>query len=169
MLGGDFSLGGVGKPIYDPATTRQLANGNWVRDPFPGNIFPGSLRSSGSKASCSNPWRSAEHCERRDDDRSDTGNPNLEYDELALVFFDDYNTRIDHQFSNNLKAYGSWTHNRQSGYGRPTNIQVLELDGTNGNYTPYNQHNVSLGTTWVVNPTTVNDARIGFFRRRSRP
>jgi hypothetical protein len=26
--------------IYDPATTRQLPDGTWVRDPFPGNIIP---------------------------------------------------------------------------------------------------------------------------------
>jgi hypothetical protein len=26
--------------IYDPTTTRQLADGSWIRDPFPGNIIP---------------------------------------------------------------------------------------------------------------------------------
>ena len=166
MLGGDFSLGGVGQPIYDPATTRQLADGSWVRDPFPGNIIPLSrFDPVARKLLGLNPWKLPNIASGATTTGPDTGNPNLEYNELALVFFDDYNVRIDHQFSNNLKAYGSWTQNRQSGYGRPTNIQVLELDGTNGNYTPNHWHNVSLGTTWVANPTTVNDARIGFLRR----
>src|SRR3989442_10627860 len=40
MKAGDFSFGGLGNPIFDPTTTRQLADGTWVRDPFPGNIIP---------------------------------------------------------------------------------------------------------------------------------
>ena len=44
MRNGDFS-GVVDAPgrqivIYDPATGRADANGNWIRDPFPGNIIP---------------------------------------------------------------------------------------------------------------------------------
>jgi hypothetical protein len=38
-LGGDFSFGGLGNTLYDPLTTRQLANGAWTRDPFPANRF----------------------------------------------------------------------------------------------------------------------------------
>ncbi len=34
------SFGGVGNPLYDPATTRQLANGTWVRDPLPDRRVP---------------------------------------------------------------------------------------------------------------------------------
>jgi hypothetical protein len=37
----------LGRPIiygqiYDPQTSRQLADGTWIRDPFPGNIIPKS-------------------------------------------------------------------------------------------------------------------------------
>ena len=35
--------------IYDPASTRQLANGTWIRDPFPGNIIPASRFSAVTK------------------------------------------------------------------------------------------------------------------------
>jgi hypothetical protein len=31
MLGGDFSFGGMGYPIYDPQTTRKDAAGTWIR------------------------------------------------------------------------------------------------------------------------------------------
>ena len=44
MIGGDFSFKdapGGGLPIYNPASTR-LVNGNWTRDPLPGNIVPRS-------------------------------------------------------------------------------------------------------------------------------
>src|SRR5215472_6003533 len=38
-LGGDFTFGGKGYPIYDPASTK-LVNGLWSNNPFPGNIIP---------------------------------------------------------------------------------------------------------------------------------
>ena len=40
MKNGDFSFGGLGVPIYDPTTTRQLADGTWARDPFPNSQIP---------------------------------------------------------------------------------------------------------------------------------
>ena len=39
LRNGDFSV--TGRPIFDPATTRQEA-GRWVRDPFAGNRIPSS-------------------------------------------------------------------------------------------------------------------------------
>jgi hypothetical protein len=40
MKAGNFNFpGATANPIYDPATTR-LVNGQWLRDPFPGNIIP---------------------------------------------------------------------------------------------------------------------------------
>ena len=41
MRQGIFDFPGVTtNPIYDPSTTTRLANGNWTRDPFPGNRVP---------------------------------------------------------------------------------------------------------------------------------
>ena len=34
-LNGDFTFGGLGEPLYDSYSTRQLADGSWTRDPFP--------------------------------------------------------------------------------------------------------------------------------------
>jgi len=39
MLNGDFTFGGQGYPIYDPASIRQVS-GAWTSDPMPGNIVP---------------------------------------------------------------------------------------------------------------------------------
>ena len=50
MKAGNFNFPGVAaNVIFDPATTRRDANGNWARDPFPGNICPriASIRSRG--------------------------------------------------------------------------------------------------------------------------
>ena len=38
MLAGNFSFGGVGNPIYDPATTIRLTDGTYSRTPFPACI-----------------------------------------------------------------------------------------------------------------------------------
>ena len=38
MRQGLFNFAGA-NPIYDPSTTRRLADGTWTRDPFPGNSF----------------------------------------------------------------------------------------------------------------------------------
>ena len=92
---------------------------------------------------------------------------NLLYDELGLTFFDNFSTRIDHQFSNNLKAYTSWTHNRQSGYGRPTNIDVLDFDATNGNYYAVPPAQCLGGHHLGDQSDHSQQCRIGFFRRRS--
>ena len=164
MKAGNFTMGGNGNPIYDPATTRQLADGTWVRDPFPGNIIPlNRFDPVAQKILSINPWHSPNIVGGNSSTGPSRSDPNLEYNEYAKVFFDDFNVRIDHQFSSNLKAYGSWTHNRQNGLGRPRNVSILDFDAREGNDQPFHQHNASTGMTWVVNPTTVNDARIGFF------
>ena len=72
-----------------------------------------------------NPWHSPNIVGGDSSTGPSSSDPNLEYNEFAKVFFDDFNVRIDHQFSNNLKAYGSWTHNRQNGLGPATQRQVF--------------------------------------------
>jgi hypothetical protein len=54
MVNGDFtewvnSTGGL-IPIYDPTTTRSDGKGGFLRDPFPGNVIPGSRISRLSEA-----------------------------------------------------------------------------------------------------------------------
>ena len=42
MYAGDFSFGGQGYPIYDPASLVQLPNGSYSKTQFPNNIIPAS-------------------------------------------------------------------------------------------------------------------------------
>ena len=57
MKAGDVSYGGMGQPIYDPATTRQNPDGTWTRDPFPTKIVPASrFDPVASKILSINPW-----------------------------------------------------------------------------------------------------------------
>jgi len=74
--------------------------------------------------------------------------------------------RIDHQFNSNVKIYGSYTVNYESGLQRPRGITIPDFDAVEGVNLPFEQHNVSLGNTWILSPTSVNDVRVGYYRRR---
>ncbi len=165
MKAGDFNFPGVAaNQIFDPASTRQV-NGSWLRDPFPGNQVPQTRFDPVARNVLGfNPWV--------DPNRAGTYNSqgpsgNLLANEFARTFFDDYNVRLDHQFSQNFKIYGSWTENRQTGFGRPINIRAdrPEFDHSQGNYSPFYQRNLSAGETWIVSNSIVNDARVGYYRR----
>ena len=168
MKQGDFNFPGVPNSnlIFDPATTRQV-NGQWLRDPFPGNRVPTARFDPVARRVLGfDPWVTS--------NQPGTFNAlgpvgNLMADEFAMVFNNDFNLRLDHQFSPAFKIYGSWTRNTFSGFGRPINIRQdrPEFDHTQGNWNPSNQANYSMGKTWVVSPSLVNDARVGYFRREN--
>ena len=165
MKTGDVSYGGLGQPIYDPATTRQNADGTWSRDPFPTKSVPlNRFDPVARKIIGINPWVSP----NAPGGNSPTGPvTNLITNESSRTFFEDFSGRVDHQFSPNFKIYGSYTYNHQSGYNRPTNIQLAPFDGSQGVESPFTGQNFSMGKTWVASPTLVNDARVGYYRRRN--
>ena len=160
---GNFSFGGLGNPIYDPNSTRQLATGAWTRDPFPGNIIPMSrLDPVSARILQINPWQSATL------PGTLNGNgpvSNYVYRENSRAFMEDYNVRIDQQISPALKFFGGYTYNEENNHGRPTNIALAAFDGTNGFESPVIGQNYSFGGTYVISPTMVEDARVGYYRR----
>ena len=164
-LGGNFTFGGLGQQLYDPSTTRQLPNGDWTRDPIPGNIIPLSKQDPVYRKLLSyNPWIAP----NTPGSLTSTGPvSNYTWGSKSRTFFSDYSGRVDHQFNSDLKAYGSYTYNGQSGFQRPTSIAVPAFDGANGIYQPFNQQNASAGITKLFGPAMLNDARIGFYRIRN--
>ena len=163
MKNGDFSFGGVGVPLYDPTTTRQLADGSWARDPFPNSQIPvNRINPVAQKILQMDPW---EHPNTAGTFNSAGPSGNLAYNPPSRTYFDDLNGRLDHQFSPSIKIYGSLTWNKNNGAGRPANIKVLDFDGTNGSSSPAVYQSWSTGQSWVINPTLFNDARFGYFRR----
>ncbi|MEZ5352531.1 MAG: TonB-dependent receptor [Bryobacteraceae bacterium] len=165
MKNGNFNFEGVANSnaIFDPATTRNV-NGAWLRDAFPGNIVPASRFDPVARNLLAiDPWVAP----TRGGANAAGPNGNLLATEYAKVFFNDYNMRVDHQFSTAFKVYFSWTQNDQSGFGRPINIKESnpEFDASQGNWNPFNQKNGSIGKTWIVSPAVVNDARVGYYRR----
>jgi hypothetical protein len=166
MRQGLFNFAGA-NTIYDPATTRNV-NGVWMRDAFAGNIIPQNrIDPVARKVLDFDPWQ----LPNRDGNFISTGaSGNYLADELAQVYQNDYNYRFDHQFTPNLKIYYSWTDNKFiPNLQRPWNIRPDrgEFDGVAGNRNPARNQNMSLGKTWIISPTLVNDARVGYYRRRA--
>ena len=164
-LAGDFTFGRLGVPLYDPTTTRQLADGTWTRDPIPGNIIPKNrFDPVAAKIIGMNPWLPP----NTPGSLTSSGPvSNFTYEAKSRTFFEDYSTRIDQQFSSSFKIYGSYTYNHQSGLGRPTSIAIPVFDGANGIVTPYTQRNLSMGATKLFGPSALNDLRVGYFRARN--
>jgi hypothetical protein len=164
MRQGLFNFGGA-NPIYDPATTRQLADGTWTRDQFAGNQIPFSRIDPVARRVLElDPWVPPNQ------DGSVNGwgpSNNVLANEFARVFFNDWNFRVDHQFSSTFKINGSFTLNDFSGFGRPVQYREdrLAFDALQGNYSPSRTSNSSIGYTWVISPTLINDSRAGYFRR----
>lgn len=164
-LGGDFTFGGAGLPLYDPLTTRQLNDGTWARDPLPGSIVPKNrFDPVASKILALNPWVPPNTV----GSLLSTGPvSNYTWASKSRTFFEDYSQRIDQQFSSDFKLYGSYTYNHQGGLQRPTSIAIPAFDGANGVLIPFTQRNLSIGATKLFGPTMLNDIRIGYYRART--
>jgi hypothetical protein len=164
MRQGDFNFPNANL-IFDPATTRNVG-GVWMRDAFPGNRIPANrIDPVARKVLEFDPWQ----LPNRAGSFNATGaTSNYLADEFAQVFLNDYNYRFDHQFTQNFKIYYSWTDNKYiPGLQRPWNIRPdrPEFDSFAGNRAPSRNQNMSLGKTWIISPTLVNDARVGYNRR----
>ncbi|MDQ6677175.1 MAG: TonB-dependent receptor [Acidobacteriota bacterium] len=164
-LNGDFAFGGAGNVLYDPATTVRDANGNWTRAPFPTRQLPLSrIDPVAAKILQINPWNPP----NQPGGFTSTGpTSNYTWESRSRTFFEDFNGRTDQQISTKLKLYESYTYNHASGYGRPANIHVAAFDATNGTLTPFTEQNGSVGTTYILSPSLVNDFRIGYYRSRN--
>jgi hypothetical protein len=174
MQNGDFTFGGLGQKLYDPYTTRQLADGTWTRDPFPTPVIPKNrFDPVAAKILGYNIWRApnAPGCIPPNVSiscYSSTGPvSNFTYNPPSRTFFEDYSGRVDHQFSPNFKIYGSYTYNHENGLQRPTSMQVGVFDGSTGINSPATQQNSSAGATYLFGPTALNDFRLGYFRARN--
>lgn len=165
MRRGDFNNAAYNR-IYDPATTRNVG-GVWMRDIFPGNVIPTNrIDPVARKVLDADPWRQPN---RAGGFTSTGASGNYLADEFAKVFLDDYNLRLDHQFNTAFKIYYSWTDNRYSGFQRPWNIrdEAPDFDHVAGNFSPSRNQLMSFGKTYIISPSLVNDARVGYTRRYS--
>lgn len=162
MLAGDFSLGGQGNPIYDPATTRQLPNGTWTRDPFPNGRIPANRFDPVARNVLTlSPWFSPN---LPGSFSSDGPIDNFTYYDNNVSLKPDNSIRIDHQFSDRVKIYGSYTFNYNKTIPRSNIVQYGDIWKNSGGT---QQEVYSIGKSWIATPSTINDIRAGFYRSKN--
>ena len=162
MYKGDFTLGGKGYPIYDPATTRQDPSGKWIRDPFPGNVIPVNRFDPVSvKLLSNNPWPQS----NRPGVTTPTGpQQDLVLPTLGQYFFTRFDTKIDHQFNTNHRIFGRVSRMRNRAPGRySTDISWDIYDPVM--VQPNDFTNIVLSDTYTLSPTLINEFRLGYNRR----
>jgi len=163
MLGGDFTFAGSGvtpNTIYDPETTSVTAAGVWSRSPFPGNIIPRSRFSKIATAFLGlNPIAPPDVA----GNWTSTGpSNNVQLGPMKLTKWQNHTARLDHQISDALKLFASYTFNREWGV-QPNLDAPNPLFDASKNISPTVRHTGSVGATWVISPTMVNDFRVNYF------
>jgi hypothetical protein len=167
MYAGDFSFGGVGNPIYDPATLVQLPNGSYSRTVFPGNKIPQTRFDPAVQKFLSfNPW-TPENNRHNQEFINTTGPHNdLSADTRFSSFRTAFNYKIDHSFSDRHKIFG-----RLSEYRHRAFIDRWQVAVANHNFdynftpNPVDQRQLAISDSFTINPTTVNEIRFGANRR----
>lgn len=166
---GDFSQSGI--TIYDPLTTRQLANGTFTRDPFPGNIIPANRISTVGR-NIINSFASP-----------NVGAANQRFNNVYVTDaafgtddFHSYVARVDHQFSDNQSMFVRFVNNKRDQFQiSDANFRTGLLVDEQGPLVREN-YGVVIDTTRTISPTTILSARVGFtrflqaaFRRAASP
>ncbi|HEY2934553.1 MAG TPA: TonB-dependent receptor [Acidobacteriota bacterium] len=162
-LGRDIVFG----QIYDPATTRQLADGTWIRDPFLGNIVPQGRFSQVTrnilKHDVPNPFL---FLFQQNHPKVNTCCPILNIDNVSL--------KIDHVLASNHKLSSSFVQNnrirlRYGGGGTPQ-IAGVKLPGPfmAGDKTQNTPgHIFRLSEDWTLSTGKLNHFAFGFNRFRN--
>ncbi len=164
-LGRDIVFG----QIYDPATTRQLPDGTWIRDPFPGNIIPADRFSKVTenilKYDIPNPQI----------DRMKNNNPRYSNGQ-PILHIDNYMSKIDHVINDKHKVNGSFIYNKRyrlrDGAGGCCSYHIPGLPlpgppivGDKLQDTP--GWIVRLTEDWTMSPTKLNHMAFGYNRFRN--
>ncbi|MBI4875853.1 MAG: carboxypeptidase regulatory-like domain-containing protein, partial [Acidobacteria bacterium] len=165
-LAGDFSYAGSGvapNPIYDPRTTRQL-DGQWFRNPFPGNIVPkASWDRVATNFLSQKVWA----------EPNKTGTPtttgyveNLQNVRQKTVDYYNYTSRVDHQAASKLRTFFTWSLNTRTSWTPDMSLLNIDYDASSRT-TMETQTTAGIGATWVPSPTMVSESRLSYYRYKN--
>ncbi len=166
MLGGDFSFGGQGFPIFDPASTRQNAAGQWVRDAFPNNVVPrGRFDPVATKFLSFQPWNKANNLGGAGFVDRTGPHQNFGTESKYRSYRTRWDTKIDHIVNQNNRLFGRYSHARNRAWGNAIALNWELLDG-NRVMTPSDQINAVISDTHIFGPTLILETRVGMNRRK---
>ena len=147
--------------IYDPATSRQLADGTWIRDPFEGNIVPTSRFSRVTQTILQNYDFPAPpgNTFRRNQPWISGCCPNLN--------IDNYSIKVDQVLTNKHKMSGTYVNNGRSRWAYngpriPGPPPQAPMAGTRLQDTPGTI--IRFAEDWTISPTVINHFAYGYNR-----
>jgi hypothetical protein len=168
MLAGDFSFGGIGDPIYDPASLVRLADGTYSRTQFPGNQIPMSrVDPVFNKYMSFTPYQ-GENNRNNQAFMTRTGpRANLSADTVYRSYRTSFDNKIDHSFSDRHKIFGRYSNFRHRSFNGRWQVAV-QNPIFDYNYTPIpiNQRQLVISDSFTLSPTTINEIRFGGNRRK---
>jgi carboxypeptidase family protein len=167
MLAGDFSFGGRGNPIYDPASLTRLADGTYSRTQFPGNQLPLSrVDPVFNKFMSFNPFNAESN--RNNQAFVDATGPrnNRSADTVYRSYRTGFDTKIDHSFSDRHKIFGRHSLFRHRSFNGRWQVAVQNpIFDLNVTPIPIDQQQLVISDSFVLSPTTINEVRLGLNRR----
>jgi hypothetical protein len=172
MLDGDFSIPGgnvVPDRIYDPASLVRLPDGTYTRTQFPGNRIPRSrFDPAAVKFLSLNPFRAPNN--RNNQTFFDSTGPrqNLSVDTDKNSYRSGFDYKIDHSFSDQHKLFGRYSNARHTSMSGTWQMQLANRDlDYIGAPIPVDFRQVVVSDSYVISPTTINEMRLGWNRRKS--
>ncbi len=152
-LGRTFPLG----TVFDPATTRSIGNGQYVRDPFPGNTIPSNrLDPNAVKLLGLFPAPTGPGL---------YGNYNVNRNSTTDV--NAFDTRVDEYFSTKDQVFGRYSWSRSPSFIPAPFTGYADGGGFNAGDQNVDTQGAALSYTHSFTPTFVNEARIGFNREHT--
>ena len=159
-LTGNFAgdVNGSGQPvvIYNPFTTRQV-NGAYVRDPFPGNIIPGSLLSpiaANLKSYFPAPNTNG---------TGPTHQNNLVRTDSDVIQKNTWTERLDHNFSENTRAFERYSYD-DSPFTRASPYGYGDIGSPGYGPQDFVRYNAVAEVDHVFSPSLIGTLRASFSR-----
>lgn len=152
-LGRTFPLG----TIFDPATTRVIDSGKYVRDPFPGNVIPANRLDPNAVKLLSlfpAPTQSGLF-----------GNYNVNRN--AVTDVNAFDTRIDEYVSTSDQIFGRYSWSRSPSFLPGPFTSFADGGGFNSGDQHVDTQGAALSYTHSFSATLVNEARVGFNREHT--
>jgi hypothetical protein len=166
MLNGDFSFGGKGYPIFDPASTAQDAGGNWMRTPFAGNVIPKNrFDPVATKFLGFGPWNAPNNLGGGGILTATGPQTNFGSQSIYRSYRTRYDVKLDHNFSEKNRLFGRFSHVRNRAFGTSIAVKWRLLDGSSV-LQPSDQINTVISDTHIFSPTIVNEIRLGANHRK---
>ncbi len=143
--------------LFDPATTTPIANGQYVRAPFPGNIIPAS-RLDPNAVSLLNLFPAP----------TATGLfNNFAVDRNSTTDVNQFDVRIDEDFSEKDQLFGRYSWSHSPSYIPPPFTGYADGGSYSDGQQSVNTMGAALSYTHSFSPTLVNEARVGFNREHT--